>query len=473
MKLHIRNMLLDVRFYLALLFLLRLYGITDAPLESSHSWRQCITNMVARNFSEYGPDLLHPRVDLGGEKTGILGAEFPLLNFLIYLFNESFGFQYWYGRLINLLVSTLGIYFFYKLIKEVLNQKVAFCSTLILTLSIWLAFSRKIMPDTFSVSLVFIGLYYGYDYLKRGLWKSLLLFFLLCSLGMLCKIPALSIFSLILSVFFIKEITVNRKRNLMLVSSISISIVFAWYFLWIPYLLATYQFQLYIPKGLLEGIQEILPLWKVFLKRFYFDAFHSYIAFISCLGGVIFLIKNKQFLLLKSLSIVILVFILFILKTGNVFPLHSYYVVPFVPVMALVAGYFLAQLPHKIRYALLGLIAIESFANQQHDVRIKEKNEALLGLEAKVDQFIPKNDLILTTGGRAPQNMYFAHRKGWVAFDHNVLRTEFTDSLARIGANYLIVKKTDLDYTSHQYPLLYEDDYFSFYDLRLEYKIEQ
>ena len=44
---NLKRLLLDIRFYLLYFFILRLYGITDAPLESSHSWQQVFTNMIA------------------------------------------------------------------------------------------------------------------------------------------------------------------------------------------------------------------------------------------------------------------------------------------------------------------------------------------------------------------------------------------------------------------------------------------
>ena len=147
-----------------LFFVIRLFGITNAPLEIGHNWRQSLTNMIARNFYENGANLLYPAIDMAGEKTGIIGSEFPLFNYLIYLVSELFGYDHWYGRLINLIVSSLGIYYFYRLLKESINEKVAFNASLILLTSIWFAFSRKIMPDTFSVSLVIIGLYYAYQF---------------------------------------------------------------------------------------------------------------------------------------------------------------------------------------------------------------------------------------------------------------------------------------------------------------------
>lgn len=40
----------DIRFWLALLFIIRLYAITLPPLERQHPWRQADGLMIARNF---------------------------------------------------------------------------------------------------------------------------------------------------------------------------------------------------------------------------------------------------------------------------------------------------------------------------------------------------------------------------------------------------------------------------------------
>ena len=75
----------DIRFWLAFFFVIRLYGITNPPLETSDNWRQTATLMVTRNYVEQGLDLLHPRVDTAGEKSGIVGMELPLLNLFHFL----------------------------------------------------------------------------------------------------------------------------------------------------------------------------------------------------------------------------------------------------------------------------------------------------------------------------------------------------------------------------------------------------
>jgi Gpi18-like mannosyltransferase len=115
-----------------------------------------LTNMIARNFLENGVNILHPTIDMAGEKSGIIGSEFPFYNYLIYLGSVLFDYSHWIGRLINLFVSSFGLYFFYKLIKNLFDKQTAFNATIVLTVSIWFAFSRKIMPDTFSVYRKFI-----------------------------------------------------------------------------------------------------------------------------------------------------------------------------------------------------------------------------------------------------------------------------------------------------------------------------
>ena len=143
------RLLSNIRFWIVLFFLIRLYGITQAPLEIGHNWRQSTVTMVARNFLEIDNNILYPRIDIAGNKTGITGMEFPIFNYLIYLCSEIFGYQHWYGRLINLICSSLGLWFFFGLVKRYFGDKTALFSTIILAVSIWFQFSRKIMPDTF------------------------------------------------------------------------------------------------------------------------------------------------------------------------------------------------------------------------------------------------------------------------------------------------------------------------------------
>lgn len=284
----------DIRFWILLFFVFRLYGITNAPLEIGHSWRQSLTNMIARNFLEVNNTILYPRIDMDGNKTGIIASEFPFFNYLIYLVSELFGYAHWYGRLINLSVSSIGVFYFFKLLKRFFTDELAFYASLILLSSIWFAFSRKSMPDTFCMSIVIIGVYYGFQYVYEKRLSHLFAFFLFSVLAVLCKIPALYLLSVLAIPLFDKQIAFSLKRNIVLTGIALLFVTYAWYFYWVPYLLATYGFQLYFPKQFIEGILELIAYAPHTLEKFYFSALQSFIAFIAFVAGLILIVKRKE-----------------------------------------------------------------------------------------------------------------------------------------------------------------------------------
>ena len=419
--------------------------------------------MIARNFLEYKANLLYPQIDYDGSGSGFIGSEFPFFNYLIYLVSLVFDYSHWYGRLINLIVSSIGIYFFYKLISKLTGSKIAFNASIVLLSSIWFAFSRKIMPDTFSVSLVIIGLYFGYEYLMTGKWIKLVSFFLLTTLGVLCKIPALSLLAVIGVLFFVKEVSLNRKLALWVSAAFGFGIVCLWYFYWVPYLVETYHNQLYFPRGFVEGLKEIIPLADGFFRNFYFNAFHSYAAFAAFLVGIYFIIRGKNTYLKVSLLIVTVFFLAFILKTGLVFPLHNYYIIPFVPVMAFIAGIALDKLHGKFLAFVLLVVVAEGIANQQHDFFVfNDKVSYKKALETITEKEIKPDELIVINGGQSPQEIYFAYRKGWSVTNDKITPASLA-MYKQAGASYLIINKRTFPGFGNYLPLVYAGrDYLVF-----------
>ncbi|MGE0638134.1 MAG: ArnT family glycosyltransferase [Bacteroidia bacterium] len=459
----LKPLLSDIRFWIVLFFLVRLIGITNPPLETTHNWRQCLTNMIARNFGETELNLLYPRIDMAGNQTGIIGSEFPFYNFLIYIFNTVFGYSHWYGRLINLFVSSLGIYFFSEVVKKIAGQRVAFFASFIFLFSIWFAYSRKIMPDTFSVSLVITGFWFLCRYAEKQHLVNLFFYFLFCALGMLCKIPALSMVAVSGVLIFAQQLNAAAKAAILLATAASVAVAGLWYFLWVPHLLETYHYQLYWTNSFAEGIGEILPVLPQYFQRFYFSAFHSFIAFACCLAGVFYIFKNEGFLLKCGLAVITAAFISFTIITGYTFVFHGYYIIPFVPVMAFAAGYAVSRMPARFAFIPVLLIAGESVANQYHDFFIREKEQYKLSLEKIMDTQVPENKLIIINGGKSPQEMYFAHRKGWTV-DNEAVTVQELEKLKALGAAYLVINiKTfaGIDY----YPLMYSDEHYAVYKL--------
>lgn len=434
----------DIRFWIFVFFLVRMYGITNPPLEVAHNWRQTTGTMVTRNFYEGSANILYPRVDFAGEKTGITGMEFPLLNYIDYLVSELFGYQHWYGRLINLIVSSLGIWFFFRIAKRYFTEEIAFNATIVLLASIWFAYSRKIMPDTFATSLILIGFYYACKYFEenRKAWLNLSLYAILTLLGVLAKLPTGFLLILYSLFIFNRNISFNRKMVFFILSGIMLAPIAWWYFSWVPYLVEKYGFwHFFMGKPISTGARELAAHLGDGLKHFY-DAALKFIGFGAFIIGLFFAFKKGNKLLLCILGLSFAAFLIIALKAGFTFTHHSYYIIPFVPVMALVAGYGIAGFQKKyVQLIFLVLIVLEGTLNQLHDFRLKEHELAFVNLESDLDRFSKRSDLIAVNTGENPTAIYFAHRKGWVASNDELLDPDFRKTIRNKGCKYIVVLK--------------------------------
>lgn len=434
----------DIRFWIILFFLVRMYGITNPPLEVAHNWRQTTGTMVTRNFYEGSANILYPRIDFAGEKTGITGMEFPLLNYIDYCVSEIFGYQHWYGRLINLIVSSFGIWFFFRLLKRYFTPETAFNASIILLASIWFAYSRKIMPDTFATSLVIVGFYYAACYFeeKKRMWLNLLLFALFTLLGVLAKLPCG--FLLVLYAFFImnRHISIHRKVAFFITSGIILAPVAWWYFSWVPYLVEKYGFwHFFMGKPISIGARELVENLGDGLKHFY-DSALKFVGFAMFLIGLFLAFKKRNKLLLRVLGLGFAAFLVIALKAGFTFTHHSYYIIPFVPIMALTAGYGITFFQKKaVQVVILAVILLEGTLNQLHDFRLKEHELAFVKLESELDKFSKRSDLIAVNTGDNPTAIYFAHRKGWVASNDELLSEPFRKDIRQKGCRYIVVLK--------------------------------
>lgn len=465
-KTAIRPVLNDIRFWLLLFLVVRLIGITNPPLESGHSWRQSLTNMVARNFYEGNADIRYPTIDIAGEKSGVMTSEFPVYNYLIYTASKVFGFMHWHGRWISLIFSTLGLFCYYQLIKQFINHKTALYATIITLSSLWFAYGRKIMPDTFSVSLVLIGLYFVVKYVTKGGISNLLAYGCFATLGVLSKIPALSLLAGLCVLPWLKQVSLTKKVFVVAISVLGLSTVYYWYFIWNPALFAIHDYQLFFPKTLQQGMKEIQTVVPQLLEKFYFSSLNSFVGFACFLVGVFFLVKNGHRKLQAVIVLISVTFGLFIVKTGSVFPTHSYYIIPFAPIMAFIAAYATEKLPSKFAIIIVAVIAVEGIANQQHDFFLRDSELYKLELESTLQEIVPPNQLVVINGGTTPQNMYFAHRKGWAVRNSEAQDAKFVDSLQQLGAKFLIIDKHQPQSDSFDYKLVRGDEHYDVYELK-------
>ncbi|MEI6683538.1 MAG: glycosyltransferase family 39 protein [Bacteroidota bacterium] len=442
-------------------------GITNPPLEVGHNWRQTTVTMVARNFLETDNNIFYPRIDFAGNKSGITGMEFPLLNYLIYLVSLLAGYGHWYGRLINLVVSSVGTWFFFKTVRKYFSAEVALYGTIVLLASIWFTYARKIMPDTFSMSLVMAGFYFGTSYLEGGGWRKLILYFILMFAGILSKLP--SGFILVLFILFLFDKKTDRKRIFIfsMTSLLFLLPVGWWYFYWVPALVERYGFwHFFMGTNMAQGAREIVLNLDKALANFYDSAlkFSGFALFLVGVG-MSFFYKNRRLQLILLLGF--LSFMVVILKGGATFALHAYYMVPFIPVMALVCGYGISHCgPWFVKTALITVIVVEGVLNQQHDLFLKPAEVQFESLEGTMNKYTGRGDLIVINSGDYPTVMYFAHRKGWIATNSQIHDEHFMKELRSNGCKYVLIMKqlfgTD---TGLPYNRIFSNEFYTLYRL--------
>lgn len=435
----------SIKFWIVLFFLIRLIGITNPPLEVGHSWRQCLTNMITRNLFEIDNNPMYPRVDNGGKHDGIIFSEFPVYNYISYTISLVLGYKHWYGRLISLLVSSISCWYFYKLLLLFFDKKTAFNSTFLLIISIWFSFSRKIMPDIFSISLMIIAVYFGFLFLIKGNFKNLLAYAFAASIGVLAKMPVIFILSIFALPFFSKKYNFGLKFSLFTASVFVFCVMYWWYFVWGEFLLRTWEYQLFFPKNYKEGPKEFFPFVSLAAEKFYYSAFCSFTAFGVFMAGVFYCFKLKKFLPLKIIAATFPLFFIFMVKTGSVFAHHNYYVIPYVPIMAICAGWALSNFNKKLYLISLIVISVESFGAQFSDFFIRDSEKFILTLEQQIDEVIPQNEKIALAGSDNPQYLYFAHRRGWGLTPSQTLDTSYMNFVYSKGYSYMVLVKRDFE----------------------------
>ncbi len=457
-----KKTLKKAEFWILIIMAIRLIGITNAPLEAGHNWRQATGLMVARNFLETNANILYPRIDETNGASGIIAMEFPSLNYLHFILSKILGYTHWYGRLLNLIISSMGLLYFYRILsKSGFGEQISFVSTLILASSIWFSFSRKMMPDTYAVSLVIIGVYYGFIYLKEGKLHQLILYITFSSLGLLSKIPALTCFVILIPLLTNSVYQAPKRIALGVATIFPLLLTYLWYFQWNAHLAAEYGYWYNIGKPMSQGFMDILTHLPQTFHRFYFDAFSGYIHFILFITGLILLLYNKTLKMLLYFLAAFGVFLMYMFKSGYFFYHHNYYIIPFVPFMALLAGYALSQIKSTwIFYTLLTLGIAEGLANQYHDFFLSGKENYKLELENIMEKVSKKDDLIAINGDGNPQLIYLAHRKGWICSTAQLADTGYLANLASNNCRYLVIHGYPDKLRNLNTEIVFENEYF-------------
>lgn len=311
---------------------------------------------------------------------------------------------------------------------------------------------------------MFIALYCGLRFLKENKKYLLIIYIVICSLAILSKIPA-GIYLIVLVPFMFCNKYKLRQRLILSISTlIPLALTYIWYFIWNPKLANDFGNWYNSGKPIQIGFIEIMQNLDKTFSRFYFDAFSSYIVFTLFIIGLVIMFVKKDKKMILAFFLPFFVFLIYIFKSGFYFYHHNYYIIPFVPVMALVAGYAVSLIRKRWIFLTILFLAVgESIANQQHDFFIKKSEKYKLTIEQIMDNVSHKDDLILINGNGNPQLMYLAHRKGWNCYDEQLSDKDYIKNAVDNNCKFIVINKhsdIDLNNLNLSFKAVFDNDDF-------------
>jgi 4-amino-4-deoxy-L-arabinose transferase-like glycosyltransferase len=392
---------------------IRLIAINQ-PFEDNWSWRQGDVAAIARNYFQGGFHFARPQIDWAGDQPGYVGTEFPILPFLAALCYKIFGVHEWVGRVQAVILFAISLPFFFWLAREILGEIGATWGLLFYSFApLGIMASRCFMPDTPSLALSIVGLYFFQRWIEAERSTSFYASAFCISLSILIKLPSAIIGAPLACMAFQRfRFSVFRLCSVWLFAAIALLPAAIWY--WYAYRISL---DFYPHHFFGAGGVKIMPLasyWKI-AEETPTLALTPVVFVLGAIGVFTSSAKSGS----KPFHWWLATMILFIIIVGYG-NRHPWYRLPLVPIAAFFAGsaceYVGAKISRRavkitvsiLLVALLGISALVSTRIFYHPISAPLRHA---GLELK--QATPENSLIAAADNGDPTVLYYAERKGW------------------------------------------------------------
>lgn len=419
-----------------LVILTRLFFVSS-KIENPHSWRQCDTHEYIRNFHEDGIDLLHPKVNwMGGHE--VLALEFPLPEAIVAMAYKFTGENIIVAKLIFLLFFLLSVYFLYRSLCYVFDEKLAGLATLIYAVTpLSFFYSIAVHIDFFAVMCAHGMLFYFLKALHDEKKKYFFLSSLFAIAGFMVKAPYLFYFVLpMLYWAFKKDQIIFVIKN-----SLGYAMAVIGLYFWNKH---TAQTNASIPNwsfipnfnkftdmsywyfGTWDQRQYTI-LWNRVLDRLFFEILGYTGTVLMTLGLIIGKwTRQKWFAFLWLLGALIYWFIFF-----NLNIVHNYYQIPFIAPFAIfmAAGLiWLGGIVQKkwIQIGVVILVLFTLFFENLYYVSTNyfETKEDFYSIANAIHQTTEKEDIVVIShGGLTPQCpilLHYSDRHGFSIPIHDI-----------------------------------------------------
>jgi len=173
---------------------------------NTNSWREADVSAIARNFYVNGTDIFHPQIGYGGNGPGYVESEFQLYTYLIATCHKIFGYWEQTGRIVSFVFSILTMLVFFKLSNYLFVGKEALLSSAFFALSpLLMVISVSVQPEAFMFFFYTAGAYTFIKWLDGESGKFYWLTILCISIAILCKVTAANIGIFFLALIIIKK----------------------------------------------------------------------------------------------------------------------------------------------------------------------------------------------------------------------------------------------------------------------------
>jgi 4-amino-4-deoxy-L-arabinose transferase-like glycosyltransferase len=392
---------------------IRLIAI-DHPFTDTWSWRQSDVAAIARNYFEGGFHFAHPQIDWAGDQPGYVGTEFPILPFMAALCYECFGVHEWVGRIQALIFFAVSLPFFFLLVREIAGKLVATWALIFYSFApVGVMTSRCFMPDTPSLVLSIIGLYFFQRWIDGGRSAAFFLAAVTVSLSILIKLPGAIIGAPLACICFQHfRFSAFQRLHLWLFAAIALLPATIWYWHAYQISLTFYPHHFFGAGGF-----KIMPLswyWKI-AKEIPTLTLTPLVLILGAMG--LFVARRTSGARPFYWWLLAMILFVIVVGYGN---RHPWYRLPLVPIAALFAGvaceFIGAKIPGRAAKALasmclVALVGLSSIAALR--VFYEPKNGPLRDAGLMLNEITPEDSLIAAADNGDPTVLYYGHRKGW------------------------------------------------------------
>ena len=331
---------------------------------SVHAWRQSNTLAVAKNFYQEDMNILKPRVDRRLDTDGVTGMQFPSYEYVLAISYKIFGFHNANHRLWSLLISCLGAIGMFLLTRKLLNNELAagFSALAYCFSPDLFYFGFSALPDILALACSLWGLYLFLEWYDSGKFGPYILSLLLICLAGLTKIQFLAVgFFIAPLVLLNKKASLEKIWGLLFFGAIAVIIPLAWYKYAVDLIkssgLEDFGITFRPEKDFMNGLQTIFKNLSNDLP----DLLLNYASFLLFIFSIYLFFKkqfwkNRLFIPMLCWTLALIIYHIIELAQMNV---HSYYMMPYFPVLILMIAFAIKHLQnHKYANTLLFLILI-------------------------------------------------------------------------------------------------------------------